>query len=471
MQRKPDQYQSFSLLTRLKIYLGNRSFRNFPRYLIALYFLVQFTVGLAVGFSLALDKVTDWFRRRFQLPSASPRGSPEEEWAFVNHSEPSIEWKEVTDDQLLKSVRSTLAKRSGNHWPDLYGIDRLQETNATHNFRVVPVCAKPFMLRLHVGEAALDRIKADQKVRQWLVSRNIFERSVGPSLLPLVASGGSRHVPVDFEVKPEVEQRGERPIFARYAECFPYAHGVAHFSPRSEEQMLSFARLLGKLQAELQSMDRSLHPPLSEEDREAYWCEPAELKAGLEKVSRWTADIRRENLRTIVETWRANEDLIFDRLEKCCSFWSTGAYDEKLPLLHDVHPHNAFFVGEDCVLIYDYQWIADWRHGDVIAYTLHRFVREWVRESREKGDPHAIDQIPGLVSQFLAAYSEHGPRFPSNVESTLHLRIAGACLFKLRHVMLCRVLKEDPFHRPGPLLDQEVQKFISFLKEAPYFVL
>lgn len=454
----------------------DRSGRNFPWRIRWLAYLLRPITLIVLGFVLAPAFLWHWIRRWFgstqSPPPSTPTGAP---WDFVNHSTPRITWSEVGnephDRTLLASIRETLLQWPSIGSPDWYGIDRLCETNATHNFRIVPgVFSDPIMLRLHTGTVSELRVRNDQHVREWLVAQAIFSPSpVAHCLQPLSTNDRSTYANVNFEIAPA--RYPDPAIVAHFAECFPYAHGVSHYSAPSKKQIVSFAQLFGKLQAAFQHMDRSLLPPVSDEDKQPYWSSPETLERYLKMENDYCLAYRRVGSPPgVVNLWRSNEKLIFDWLEKCCDFWAKTIDEQRLVLLHDVHTHNAFFIGEECVLIYDYHWIADWRHADVVVYSLHRFVREAVREKIGRRDPSATKQIAELSSDFLTAYGLHGPKLECNVKDTLDLRIASACLFKLGTVMARRIQAlEEESDRPQAFLDQEVYKFITFLKEASFF--
>jgi hypothetical protein len=314
---------------------------------------------------------------------------------------------------------------------------------------------------LHRGDVSEHWLQKDYEIRQWLVEQHVFEGSpLEKCVLPFESRLNGRSLPYVTRRFLITHDGEAAPV--NFAQLFPCASDVTHFDG-SEEQLTSFAALYGKLQNALSTMPEQLIHSRNKDNLAPYdfddLAEKFKAVSGVSKLPR-----ARKN--KLIEWFIAKELLINEWLEEGGNFWSS--HEPKMRLLHDVHPHNAFFNGQDCALIYDYQWLDDWQHGHVLAYTAHRFVRECVRVSYEGGDPDYLKRIPALLNAFIESYASGGPAIPADFRETLHLRIAGSALCKVYSVMSTAV-SSDWLGRSLDCRLDELRKFESFLKEAEHF--
>jgi hypothetical protein len=390
------------------------------------------------------------------------RGTP---WLPIDHSNPEIKWEPIADSALLRNLRKVVTSYSPILWPRWYFYDALAEGTSTRNFRVVSgLITDPFLLRLHVGDAKRFRIENTQCIREWILDQGVFADSpVEHCLVPLTSKEGQTIFDVDFDfpVDPSAS--------ARFVEFFPYAHGVKHYRGTSKEQFRSFATQFGRLQASIRSIPKSSLSRLDERS-EAYADSPQTLLQDFQEIRAVVKQrVRGKLVSSHVALWQNNEALVDAWVERCCEFLAQ-THDEELTLLHDIHPHNTFFYRNRCVLIYDYEHVARWSHASVLAYSIHRFVRESVSKSIRQGDHAAEKEIPRMVEEFLELYAQSGNSIPNDLTTSLYLRIAASSLLKLRNLMMYGLGEWSDKHSRSPQAQYvETQKFLSFLAEASSF--
>ena len=345
--------------------------------------------------------------------------------------------------------------------------------NASRNFRLVPLPFQvPRLLRLHAGNVSQEFLRTDAKLRQWVFERGLFERAEASCLLPIRLKNQTEHDSEYFLTGIDNSIEIGSKFNVKHAQIFPLAPGdLTHYAAPSEPQLFDFARKFGRLQRELASLPVNLVPDIPHHDSKALWMKSSELK---ERIMRANDEFEKNPQELehpfLAQLWNNNRRLIDDALSQSMTFWDETSREPLQILLHDVHPHNAFFRNNECVLIYDFAWVNKWRHADTVAYTLHRFVREWVRYSLDKRDHNALDRIPVLSEKFVDAYSEDGPQLPDNFLASLEQRVAAGAMFKLGAIAsYCCSNTVDPWARDASNLEEEGAKFISFLREAKFF--
>lgn len=71
-------------------------------------------------------------------------------------------------------------------------------------------------------------------------------------------------------------------------------------------------------------------------------------------------------------------------LEDFNSLHSKIIEKNKRYLLRDCHPHNALFRNDECLLILDYENVQECHIYEVLSFTLHRFIREYINFHNKK---------------------------------------------------------------------------------------
>lgn len=394
---------------------------------------------------------------RKEEPSPIHIESPE---AFrrVNHSDSYINWKPLEDRGLAKEIRKQMGVFRRGRWC-LYVIDALEEHNTTGNFRVVPLLGQPLFLRFHPLARPKDYVEIDQAVRDHLAASKVFAESPLEScLVPMRSRDGLRILDVELRI-------GGKAV--KWLEVFACAMDAHHFPAESKEQLLSYARMLGAVQAAINTR------PINKEQlnrvaAQTRWAFDEDFRAlrdqylAISAICAYAQSLPTDHP---ISVFRSDEREIKAWITSCEEAWSSIEGEERGWFVHDMHPHNVMFRDHTCGLIYDFDLIERWRHGDVVAYSLHRFIRELVRRLRvQKSD------IPALATAFVDAYTERGPPLPNDFLKTLHIRIAFMTLCKLRSNMMSTLgVKASPSGRDNYTRAAELVKFISFLKETVHF--
>jgi len=160
-------------------------------------------------------------------------------------------------------------------------------------------------------------------------------------------------------------------------------------------------------------------------------------------------------------------------------------------ILHDLHPHNTlFFKGSrnhNCAIIHDYTQTGLWNHEWILAFTMHRFVREYVmRRIVKKGanfyegnmdDRNARricnDGCGIFMTEYLEGFSsicKSGVTldrdFDRNRVQYIKCSNLGKLVNSARNVS---GLDSDVYQRGEKRVLGELRKFVKFMKEADYF--
>src|SRR5437867_3815625 len=98
---------------------------------------------------------------------------------------------------------------------------------------------------------------------------------------------------------------------------------------------------------------------------------------------------------------------------------------------------NTFFKNDKCVLIYDYEAVSCfWPEAEALAFTVHRFIREYIRFLKDRGGHEVEENITRAVNFFLEEYARGGMPIPHNFSANLRLEIKTTNLSKLLSIML-----------------------------------
>ena len=394
------------------------------------------------------------------LPLESNEDPTTEPWRITNHSIHEIRWNPETNSEHLKTLCSFWSEHC-SHWPRAIfpRFDHLLEETSTINFRVQSLFEEIRFLRLHraplAGELECRRLLAER-----LKEANIFPQRFANYLIPVPLNSGL--------FSQAVLHSSFAPAGRVIGEVLPYAKEVTHFTGRNVTEVESVGRLLGSVQSVLQNFNENIRKSLrpltslarnslpSADDLVEYWkkIETLEQQASLlhpfarliklePKVKDW--------VREAIETRKFQND------------------KNLFLLLHDVHPHNVFCKNGECVLIYDYQWLGFWPHGHVIAFTLHRFVRELVvkDENTSADRQRTIDEG---VQYFLKAYQNScSLPLPDDFHANLSAYIRSSNMDKLLNSFWYGLSGQDPLQRSEARLFGEARKFIRYMKEAREF--
>lgn len=445
---------------------------------------------LAAIFSLPAASIV---RRLVERRSKEPTPPLEEledqscnPWRAINHSYHRIEWtpeiprrikKHLIDFYLLQhpgwSTRMQI--RLG-----LCVFERLCEETGTENFRVLRWMQPTEFLRLYKSVDEGD-LACREMVLLHLLQTGVFTKAAAACLVPVTIKSGRRNHGLvrvrdslcRFPAGTIADEPWEIQMFA-------YADFDDHFSGETLYEISSVAAVLGRLQSSLAASPDRLA-------RDVHFTQQLRLehqKTGGAELSAEKLQARFMAMERDIAT-RISEGVVpgltaetIDEVrlvvERCAYMRQRYFTEPTFVLLHDVHPQNVFFRAfpfeerRECELIYDFHWAGKWNHSVVLAFAMHRFVREFVRRSSA---PNPGDSIRKGVRAFLSSYQEFC-KLP--IASDFQINLDGYILCgnveKLLN-SLERSLKRasDDLKRSDARLTGEVRKFLRFRAEAEAF--
>lgn len=443
-----------------------------------------------------------------------------EPWRQINHSRHEIkdEWVPENNLEHLKTLNEFLKKSIKRipylfqfKFPCLFGFtlfERLPEETGTINYRVLSPSSKPLFIRIHKID-----YKADLDVRRIIASHFKKNQTFDDNYIKYI-------IPSELREKEWYiceKNTSFVPNGNVFVELFPYMHGVAHFNGKSEE-LGSVAASIANLQAHLQLefTNRNKLDKINDSDIECRKDYINEKTKGNIHIKE-TLNDKKELLTAddIAEKWKNIKFVITDKpylinprmlnifdpkvlktindsVSEVKDLRSKVEFKRDGPLLlHDVHPHNVVCKNEECVLIFDYSWIGYWPHNYVLAFSLHRFVREYVIsqcisiDNDEEKRGHIKNGINIFLSNYLEKLKdvdkrlveensdghklEYSVTFTKDIIKNIHSYIKSANMEKMLNVFMSAVSGKDVLRRSEARNIGEVRKFIRFMKEADEF--
>jgi len=378
-----------------------------------------------------------------------------EPWMRTNHSQSVIRYV-----SLLEDDKALIAEPLHRHYRSLvkrlcFG-SRIDEASGSVNYRIKPFSGVPLLCRVHTRIKSEMTLKTLHAIQRHIYDSGIFSNSrLNDTLLPIQSDDGSEYVQYD----------------ERYVVLFPFAENVTHYSGATLAELENLAHNYGLVQKALQSIDNNLDiDALSHTRPSISWF----------RGDDYLFELVYENNRRAANTVDADQFVTTfrDHAEFLKSCWEEVepliSRNERhpTPLLHDFHPHNTFFEGEQCLLIYDFEAVSHyWSEAEAVAFALHRYIREFVRLERKRGNSQAVEGIRHLGQSFLNNYSQGRGSLPSGIAGNVGVFIKKTNLAKLTEIMAWRfgLLGEDPGGRRRETMYTELRKFIMYLLEAEYF--
>lgn len=413
-------------------------------------------VGGLAAFTIAASVVVRYRLAPRTTSATTPSTGPVTElWMRTNHSQPVIRYTPLqNDDRAL--IAETLCRhyRSRVTWVS-FG-SRIDEDSGTANYRIKPSSGAPLLCRVHRRIKSEMTLQTLHAVQRHIHGTGVFSDSrLSEALLPISSDDGTEYV-----------QSG-----GRFVVLFPFAENVTHYSGATLAELSGLAHAYGRVQKALQSVNCDLDlEALSHTRPDISWFLGDEYLFELVCENNKRA-AKAANPDAFVTTFRDHADFLR-------SIWAEVKplikRDERhaRPLLHDFHPHNTFFEREQCLLIYDYEAVSHyWSESEAVGFALHRFVREFIRLDRERGNARTTEEIHPLGEVFLEGYSEGRGSLPSDILGNVGLFIKKTNLAKLTGIMAWwyELLGKDPGGRRRETMYAELQKFIMYLREAEQF--
>ena len=423
--------------------------------------VISIVVGFA-GIVVGLIQLTKnpIRKKKFEpFVSKSPKATSESIWISVNHSKSTIDYLEI-NKSFSKKIRKFLRDHYEVNINSFYNLQQVDEISGTINYKISSrVFQKhPYLFRIHKRFSDEFSLSCLQKVQKHIYLSDCFQNSPHRECLnPIITKSGESYT-----------------FFGEHlVEVYPFASNAEHFSGESIQQIKSLAYKYGCVQKKLKELNSETNIELlSDKCPNLFWfnkntpdldlyrnimeCNDRAIKSC--NVSRFT-ELFNNNKRIIEETWDQIKQRIVEPKLK------------NLPILHDFHPHNCFFIGHDCTLIYDYEAVSRyWSLSEALAFTLHRFTREYLRNQIVKANTPISYIIPQTVDTFLESYSNSGDQVPTHFTQELSHEIKVPNMAKLLGIMSYYYkLHPDPAGRPEDVWYMELKKFISFIKEAEFY--
>jgi hypothetical protein len=271
-----------------------------------------------------------------------------EPWRLINHSRHEIAWIPETNIERRKQVCKEFRRWRESRWKSWkLVVALLSEETGTINYRV---CNWPFgsvrLLRVHKpGETDALR-RHDHVVRLVIQNRELFPqtaqflKALPPNKSP--DSGNPRYSTdgTSFTGASKVT-----------LEVLPFTKLPTHFAGLMESELKSVATSLGKLQTVVSAggtcestLKSEEFPEKSVDEMRNTW--RAEVYKAVQEAD-WLRDDK-------VRAALAAGNEIVERNLVSIDHAQLDIYSDKRLLIHDVHPHNTFMRGDQCVLIYDF---------------------------------------------------------------------------------------------------------------------
>jgi len=429
-------------------------------------------------------------------------------WGKINHSFPKMFWSPNIHEEHMRALRYVYRKQecfwSKSFWTV---FEQLIEETGTINYRALPFLGRPRFIRIY-KVPNVDDLRCRDIVFNHLKKKGVFDLKFigGLEPIPLNHDGGD----VTSEDRALNYTTLSNSVFNKggdvFVHIFPYLDVGMHFTGKKVEELRSIATAFGRLQGALSLFDADAREYLQDQDRRK---QESLLNSDLflgrrltadeleDKWNRLKGDVNKGSNNPFVEIMKE------ENKEKQLDKWIYEAVDlrredEKKdsggggkPLfLYDVHPHNVLCEKDECVLILDYTWIGAWPHSWVVAFSLHRFVREYViRNSKEqlgaeRSDGNSVSELCDKGAKiFLEEYRSglkffHGDsqercfELPENFKQTLGQYIRCSNMEKMLGTFAVGVRNNrDILMRPVGRRLGEARKFIRFMKESKEFEL
>lgn len=380
-------------------------------------------------------------------------------WGAVNHSDPVVHWDDVDRETQLRVESAVEAVRRAEVSSLRRAIAaprriwRLAEDCSTENFKVefgdpwpaTKSIGDRYALLLRVYRTTDAEARATRNAAVDLVVRaNVFRKPRG--IAPL-----TKEVLVQWS-------RGRR-----VAQFYEFREEDRHFFA-NDGFVKDFARSLGTVQHALRAMQKPTTWLIVSCELRRRWAHVLGAAQGTPAISVAPNGQHHD----LVQSWLQTLDTR-DKYYPICRAYPSAIFD--------THVHNTFGAeGSQCSLIYDYEQVAACPQDITAAFSMHRIVREVVRNEQFVDAAARGARLSDLCEAFRAAYLEGlgdeadpGALWLRNVPGAPNVGdvVAWANMQKLVGVGEKVVgLREDPAQRDRARLEAELRKFVMFMAEA-----
>jgi len=378
-------------------------------------------------------------------------------WLPSELSDPIIRREPVQEDGRQCELEEVLRKYYPDYIGHSYSIDVVAERWGTFDFRVENEKKKAILLREYTRMASGETLHAIQARTHHMSQSSVFsDPPLRDCLEPLLTRSGKKYV-VHNE---------------RYFEAYIFAEGVKYYSGKNLDQIKNVAQKLGATQRELETIHSSIPFRSTSFPASLVWfgAKPGQeaqmrlrdmfklIRANNNYAVEWAPNV-------LVNTFHQNQEFLeetWNEIERVVA----RIMPPPKPLLHQMHPHYAYFQDDECVLIHNYETVMQsWPHWMCLAFAIQRFVREYIRIHEAPG------QVRGLVDMFLENYGQgYGMTIPPRFRNFLHLGIKITNFCKLLHIMADNFRVGQSLREPNDNTKYaELVKLIGSIKEAEHF--
>jgi len=442
---------------------------------------------------------------------ADPRIEDDEDksvspWKAVNHSFPQRRWAALDKGEQQRTAQAVSQHQSMKMF-FLDGLDptgqvyeRLLEETTSDHIRTMSLLAPARLIRVDKTgdfDRALLDLKCRLELADFIRQRGIFDERWISCLIPIPARK-SPTFPTPMHITGgDLKRMGvcvlsndglshQRTLY----QIFPYIPLEHHYSGQLDE-LESVAEKFGSLQAAISGLETSLVPEhrrlvefISRTQPSTSADGPATrrpLKARLraqEIQDQWSsvcsAAAQHSDGNRFAELFRSKgpdgkilSDFVSQYIDDIIAAYSTKGHEYLL--LHDIHPHNVLTHNGKCELIFDYSWAGIWDHAEILAFSLHRFVREHIRTfQKDVGFETACARSSlAFIQSYRKGLGTRDLKLPSDFGNGIDRYMSKPTIEKLLSCLQVGMdMKRDEGSRSQERLLGEAKKFIRFLHEA-----
>lgn len=405
-------------------------------------------------------------------------------WGRFDHSRSLPGLVPITLGETI-AVRNIVTDAYKNHATQKFKIQRINTESASVNYKITPsdTSMNPFLLRLHKRVKSETALKTLHNIHNEIINANIFSDSdqypIG--IRPIMTDEGQTFKIYNSEgvwknklfYHPQMKylssesQNSVSRVNGISVSAYPFVEHVRYIGKCGVSAINDLGYKYGMVQATLKKLEpyidlrplAGLHPEityLSEVNGEFPYFNA--VRDGYNNKNN-----REKEWAKFYAKYGSDYEILWETLKHSIS----RLVKTKKVLLHDFHPHNAFFHSrkDECVLIYDYESVRQsWTEEMAISFTFHRFFRELVVA---QGKESVKDAIIHFIN-FMSHYQRSNPSIDiDNLLENMYANIVLVNFGKLiQNIGYWGNLLYDNPGRSEKYVRQEVYKFASYLIEA-----
>ena len=425
------------------------------------------------GWQLVGPKGIDTTRIEHETPEPRPDEGMDDLphiWIRTNHSDPRIVWHSLgKDEKKFAKVVQVARENYPEHVKDPGEVECLGNAADSSVYHVADRDGnkKPILLKFHRRFTTDTQLRTLTSIYQHVAEAEIFG-NYSQFLEPLHSKNKSDPWVLittnDNEKESVIAYQFLREAKAIFST--PKNTPVTHFAGNTLKEIKNTAKKLSELNNLL--MNNSLTPN-----------EGIFFKRGTTERNDWEEIVKALKNKATNDAFMPKRT-VYLALKELSLIKNTFAEIKDLDgegpreiTLNDLHPHNVFVSGDECVLIIDYEGVRnDWPEVATCAFALHRLCREYVRPRIRQNPKQVSNAVSEAADAFLQGYGE--PRPDTNVAEVVRregIRWAKAVNFAklMGNIGPEMGLTEDLEQRPEEVHYRETIKFLTYLRELEIF--